>query len=306
MAANTWNKPLNPHTKPKSRFSFGKRVGHRLEWCVLSALLAVFSWLPMPVASNISGYIGRALGRIASQRRIARRNLHRVFPHLNTAQVEATIHGMTENMGRYFGELAHIASLTKEQFHAITEVVGAEHYHAAIHDPRGSLFFSAHMGNWEWGAKAAWALGTPFSAVYRPLNNPFVERVTTTIRNHYQRKAIPKSSAGARELINTLKRGEAIAILIDQKMRGGEQIPFFGHDAPTSTSLGDMALKYGSPIIPTRVERIGKHRFRVTFEAPLDTAGKNATEIMNAAHRTLERWISERPEQWFWVHKRWG
>lgn len=307
MAANTWNEPLNaPTPLPQKHVSLCKRVGHRLEWCILASLLAFFSWLPLSTAADVTGLIGKMLGKIAPQRKRARRNLQHIFPHQNTAEREAIIDGMCESMGRYFGEMAHIGGMSAEEFRTITEIVGEEHYHAAVHDPRGSLFFSAHMANWEWAAKTAWVLGTPFSIVYRPLNNPLIEAVTTNIRNTYQRNSIPKSSAGARELINTLRRGEPIAILIDQKMSNGIPIPFFGHDAPTSTSLGDMALKYGSPIVPTRVERIGKHRFRVTFEPPLDTSGKDALDIMKDAHSVLERWISERPEQWFWVHRRWG
>ncbi|MBM3618643.1 MAG: hypothetical protein FJX23_08915, partial [Alphaproteobacteria bacterium] len=300
-------KPLSsPTPQPQKQLSLCKRVGHRLEWCILASLLTVFSWLPMSTAAGITGFLGKVLGRIAPQSNRARRNLQLVFPHQNTAEREAIVSGMCESMGRYFGELAHVGDMSAEQFRTITEIVGEEHYHAAVNDPNGSLFFSAHMANWEWGAKTAWVLGTPFSIVYRPLNNPLIEAVTTGIRNKYQRTGIPKSGAGGRELISTLKRGEPVAILIDQKMSSGRPIPFFGHDAPTSTSLADMALKYGSPIVPTRVERIGKHRFLVTFEPPLDTVGKDAVGIMQEAHSVLERWISERPEQWFWVHRRWG
>lgn len=291
---------------PSSRFSPLKRISHWLEGGLLYATMWGLGRLPRETASNLMGSIARACGPLLSQNRVARRNLHRAFPQWTEKQVEATLLGMWENMGRYYGELSHVAEMSRDTYRQITEIVGEEHYYAALASGKGSLFFSAHMGNWEWGAKAAWVLGTPFSIVYRPLNNPYAEATTTGIRNHYQTAGIPKTNAGGRELIATLKRGQPVAILIDQKMRSGIPIPFFGHDAPTSTALADMALKYDCPIVPTRVERIDTHRFRVTFEPPLAIAGKDAAAIMGDAHRVLERWISERPEQWFWVHKRWG
>lgn len=109
-----------------------------------------------------------------------------------------------------------------------------------------------------------------------------------------------------------LRQGEPVAILIDQKLNTGQPVPFFGRDAMTATAIADLAIKYGYPIIPTRVERVSDTpSFRITFEAPVqwqktDNAQADALTIMGKLHSIMEDWIRAHPSQWFWVHKRWG
>lgn len=81
---------------------------------------------------------------------------------------------------------------------------------------------------------------------------------------------------------------------------------FFGQDAPTAVAAAHTSIKYGSPLIPTRVERLVGSRFRVTFEPPLVTEGKTAAEVTQETLDITERWVREKPAQWFWVHRRWA
>lgn len=263
-------------------------------------------------ASAVMGKFARSLGPFIPVSSIAKKQLRQIFPNWPDEKIQAVIKSMWENMGCYFGELPHIGNMTREEFFERTEIIGAEHYHNIINSEKGSLFFSCHMANWEWGAKTAWALGKPFSIVYRPLNNPYAEVWMTDTRNHYQTAGIPKTSAGNRELLMTLRRGDPVAILIDQRMRTGVPIPFFGHDALTSTTIADLAIRYDYPIVPLQIERIkGTCRFRATFEPPIayektGDSKHDALNLMKETHAIMERWITQHPEQWFWVHRRWN
>lgn len=295
------------------RHSFLKRIRYALEWLTLKTLFAILRLTSIRTSSAIMGAFGRAVAPLlGSKTAIARKNLRHAFPDWDDARITATIKGMGENMGRYLGEFPHIAPMSAEDFRKIAEIRGEEHLRTATADGKGSLFFSAHMANWELGAKSSWACGVPFAIVYRPLNNPWVDKDTSAHRDRYQLRGLPKSASGSRELMKTLRKGEPVAILIDQKMNTGVPIPFFGRDAMTSTAIADLAVKYGYPIIPTRVERLGRGvTFRITFEPPVrwtpsGDARADAETLMRQLHGIMEGWIRERPEQWFWVHKRWG
>lgn len=295
------------------RYPFLKRMQHALEWGILSALFAVLRCTSIQTSSDTVGRLARAISPlVTSKNRVARQNLQHAFPNWDDERTDAVIKDMWENMGRYLGEFPHIAPMSAGDFRQLAEIRGEENLKAATSGGEGSLFFSAHMGNWELGAKSSWACGVPFAIVYRPLNNPWVDKATNEHRDQYQLRGLPKNASGSRELMKTLRNGQPVAILIDQKMNTGIPVPFFGRDAMTSTAIADLAVKYGYPIIPTRVERLGRQaKFRITFEPPVQwsptgDARADAAALMRQLHSIMERWISERPEQWFWVHKRWG
>jgi Kdo2-lipid IVA lauroyltransferase/acyltransferase len=292
--------------------SLFKRLRHALEWAVLQALFALFRLIGLHGSSAMMGRLARWLGpKVRRKSTIARRNLQAAFPEWSEERLDATIAGMWENIGRYLGEFPHIARLSKDEFLEIADIQGIHHLQAATAQG-GALFFSAHMANWELGAKASWACGHPFAIVYRPLNNPWADRIANDHRDCYQLRGLPKNAAGSRELIRTLRDGEPVAMLIDQKLSAGQPIEFFGREAMTSTAIADLAVKYGYPIIPTRVERVSDApSFRITFEAPVqwENTGnmqQDAIAIMEKLHGIMEGWIRAHPAQWFWVHKRWG
>ena len=99
-------------------------------------------------------------------------------------------------------------------------------------------------------------------------------------------------------------------MLVDQKMNDGISVPFLGRQAMTAPALAELALKYGCPIVPARVERLNGAHFRLTFYPPMEipNSGDKQTDtlsIMTVVNQQLGNWIMERPEQWVWVHNRW-
>ena len=171
------------------------------------------------------------------------------------------------------------------------------------------ILFSGHLANWEIAALAAGQCGIDIAQVYRTANNPFVDRMIRRWRGG-QGEFIPKEAVG-RRAVAALRRGAHLTILVDQKLNEGIPVPFFGRPAMTAPTVALLALRFGADVLPARVERLGGARFRLTIEPPLplpDT-GNRATDVaalMTVVNGTLERWIRERPEQWFWVHRRWA
>ena len=120
----------------------------------------------------------------------------------------------------------------------------------------------------------------------------------------------PKGPKGSIKMLRALKEGHSLAMLVDQKMNDGIAVPFFGRDAMTAPAIAEFALRYDMPLIPARVIRTQGAHFKATIYPPLTCKKTGDTEkdvltIMTTVNATLESWIRENPEQWFWVHKRW-
>jgi Kdo2-lipid IVA lauroyltransferase/acyltransferase len=107
-----------------------------------------------------------------------------------------------------------------------------------------------------------------------------------------------------------LRQGDHLTMLADQKLNDGVPVPFFGRDAMTAPALALLARRFDCDLLPARVERLKGARFRLTVFPPLGlprsgNAHADVAALLGEVNRTLEGWIRDRPEQWFWLHRRW-
>lgn len=284
-----------------------KRLRQRLEALAARGVFAVLAALPVDAASGMAGAIARFLGPHLKVSRVARRNLARAFPGKTPVEIEAIVADVWENLGRVAGEFPHIGWL----IHNRVEVEGMEHLHALRDDGQPGLFVSAHLGNWELAGAIATREGMPLSLVYRHANNPWMEDLYRRGRMASASGGqIPKGPEGARKIMQVLKAGGHVGMLVDQKMNDGIPIPFFGRDAMTAPAVGRFAVKFDCPIVPTKVERLKGAHFRMTFYPPVEqpVSGDphaDTVAVMTALNVMIEDWIRARPGQWLWLHKRW-
>ena len=292
----------------------GARLWRRLIVHPAQALIAhgVFHFarlLPLDVASALGGWLGRVVGPRLTITRRARRNLERAFPSMSAPEIETVIRDMWDNLGRTIFEFPNLHAIRFSGDDRRVEVVGGEHIDALRDDGKPGIFFSAHMANWETAALSVTHRGLPIHLIYRAPNNRWVERLFQH-RWPGGGELIPKGAAGARRALKLMGEGGHLGMLVDQKMNDGIPVPFFGRDAMTAPALAQFALKFDCPVIPTRVERLGGARFRITHLPPLvpPRSGDRHADIaamMAEVNAILEGWIRERPEQWLWLHGRW-
>ena len=286
-----------------------RRARYWLEYVLARTLFALFGALPLDRASALGGWIGRNVGpRLAITAR-ARANLRHAFPDLDAAGIERVTRGMWDNLGRVVAEYSHLGDFHIYEDDRV-EVIGVDHAERLRDDGIGGIFFAAHLANWELPSLAASQRGLPLVQIYRAANNPHVDRLIVRAREAVGGAHHPKSPAGARELLKALRRGEHLALLVDQKFNEGIAVPFFGRDAMTAPAPAELALRFQVPLVPVRVERLDGARFRVTVYPPmtLRDTGDRAADVLDAMTRInalFEDWIRERPEQWLWLHRRW-
>jgi len=216
---------------------------------------------------------------------------------------------MWDNLGRVAAEYPHLRKIRVFEPGGRVETHGFEHMDRAVAAGRRMIIFSGHLANWEIGMLAAVQYGSPVAQIYRAANNPRVDRMIRRFRGAGG-ELIPKGPVAARRAIAVLRSGEHLTLLADQKMNDGIPVPFFGRAAMTAPAFAALALRFDCDLLPARVERLGCTHFRLTVFPPLPlprtgNAHADIAALMALVNRTLEAWIRDRPEQWFWLHRRW-
>jgi KDO2-lipid IV(A) lauroyltransferase len=282
---------------------------YRIEAWLAALLFGGFGLLPLDRASALGGALARTIGPRLGITKRARTNLRRALPELDDSEIAAIIRGMWDNLGRVVAEYPHLRKIKVFAGDGRVEVRGIEHLDRALAAGRRVILFSGHLGNWEIAALAGGQYGLDIAQIYRAANNPLVDRLIGRLRGA-QGELIPKGAVASRRAVAALRRGGHLSLLVDQKMNDGIAVPFFGRDAMTAPALALFALHYDCDVLPVRVERTGGAHFRLTVcpKLPVPSGGDRVADVralMIAVNGMLETWIRERPEQWFWLHRRW-
>ncbi len=286
----------------------GRWIVHCFEAGAALLAFGLFRVLPVEVASWLGGTLLRLIGPQLEVSQVARRNLKAVFPDKPAVEIETIVCRMWDNLGRTIGELPHIATLIRDPDRV--QVDRPDIIATLRDDGQPGIVFSAHLGNWEVATVLGPRYGLPLAVFYRAPNNPLVRPLYRRIHGAGGAHLLAKGSGGAREALKILQRGGHLGILVDQKMSDGIQIPFLGREAMIAPALAQFAYRYGCPVVPSRVIRLGGARFRFVIQPPLTlpaTGDRQAdvVETMRRVNAFIETWIRDTPEQWLWIHRRW-
>jgi Kdo2-lipid IVA lauroyltransferase/acyltransferase len=292
--------------------SSGAPVGlaYRLEAWLARLMFGGFGLLPLDRASALGGALTRRIGPHLGISKRAWINLRRALPELDEAAIDTIIRGMWENLGRVAAEYPHLRRIKVFAGDGRVETRGLEHLDRALASGRRVILFSAHLANWEIAALAGGQYGLDIAQIYRAANNPLIDRLVGRLRGD-QGELIPKGAVASRRALAVLRRGGHLSLLVDQKLNDGIAVPFFGRDAMTAPALALFALRYECDVLPVRIERTGGAHFRLTVYPPIarpqaDDRDTGVLALMTEVNRTVEGWVRERPEQWFWLHRRWS
>ena len=288
--------------------SFSEDLTWRIEALAYDALSAVLRLLPVDWVSNFGSGLMKLIGPMTAYQSVAMTNLGFAFPEKSEAEKAAILKGVWDNVGRTFAEFVVMDRISPKT--GRVEIVGLERLAAIKASGKPVIFVSGHFANWETMMVGLFSAGIAAHVAYRPTNNPYVNRRIVEGRARYGIELLSPKGKGGRELMLSLRRGTSIAILIDQKDTSGLDAPFLGRPAPTMAGAARMALHYGLEVQPLSVERLGPARFRMTVHEPMtmEETGDKARDILEGTariNRFLEGVIRGRPQDWFFVHRRW-
>lgn len=281
-----------------------------LEAVLFDAATALARLFPIDSVSNFGARVFRTLGPLTSAHRVAERNLRIAFPDAGDPEIKRLLRAQWTELGRSLAEFTIVDRIVADT--GRLEIDGLERLQAIAAGAGPVVFISGHFSNFELMAAAMVRAGVKVQVTYRAMNNTYVDERVRRVRYRYGvRLFAPKGLEGARELIRALERGESVALMNDQKFNGGVEAPFFGVMAHTAPGPSTFALRFGIPLQPLSVQRIGDAaRFRVIVHDPImleDTGDRQAD--VEAGVRKINAFVEDRvrarPTEWFWVHRRW-
>jgi KDO2-lipid IV(A) lauroyltransferase len=256
------------------------------------------------------GYLFFVISR--KHRRIALDNLSRAFAdRLDDRERRRIARASFVHLGMICVDAAYFPRLLRQPIERVAVYEGVEHLHAAAADGRGVLVFSGHFGHWEVVALLQHRLGMPLSMVVRPLDNPWFDRLLARLRCLAGNTLLPKRNA-ARGILRALRSGRAVALLIDQNVRGegGVFVDYFGHPAATTPSLATFAFKSGAPIVPVFSYPLPDGRLHIRYGAPIRPVRRGSLQedivaVMGECTAVVEHEVRHAPQYWLWMHDRW-
>ena len=284
-----------------------KKIRYFVEFLIIIFLLVIFKILGFKLASSLGGLIGRLFGPLFRSKKKILSNISKALPEIEEKNTELIVKKMWENYGRILSEYMFIKNFRNSKYKKFLTIEGQEILNELKDSKEPVVFISGHFNNFELMAMQIEKSGINLAAIYRPLNNIFLNKIMEKIRTKYIcRKQIKKGGSGTRELLESFKNNYSIAIMIDQRVSESIKTNFFGHKASTTTIPAQLVKKFGSKIVPIYIERINGVYFKMTINKPV-SFDKESTieEITLNLNKWLEKMILINPGQWIWSHDRW-
>ena len=284
-----------------------KHIKYFLEFLIICFLFLIFIIVGYKIASDIGYFIGKTIGPKFRTKKIIIENIMNLNSSIKNDQINMIIKKMWGNYGRILAEYVFIPSFRKKKLENYLKIEGLENLEKIKNNGKPTVFISGHFNNFELMAMIIEREGIELSAVYRPLNNKFLNIIMEYLRKNYICKTqIKKGLKGVREALTYFKKGKSLAIMIDQRVTEGIDVKLFGKNAFTTTIPAQFVKKFNCIIQPVYIERIDGVNFKIYFDKQLDF-DKNTTieSITGTLNKWLEVKISKNPDQWIWTHNRW-
>jgi KDO2-lipid IV(A) lauroyltransferase len=279
-----------------------------LEYICVYLIYKLVSVLPTPFVSFLGGSIFKFIGPYTKTHRIVKRNYMQIFPSASKKQILKQSKLNWFNTGKTFLELFILPKIISAN-NKIT-INGLEYIKDVQNNNEQVIFIGIHESNWEILLPTIDKIGISVGGIYRHINNPYIDKLILKIRKKsiISNKSFytPKGKQSAKEIIDGIKKGLSVVLLIDQKDSAGEIVPFF--NIPTKTQIGflKLAKKYNMKIIPVHNIRNKDNNFTIQFYPPLEKFSKELSDIdvMKKIHGIIEEWIKECPSNYFLQHNR--
>lgn len=284
---------------------------HRLEYLFARAVIAVVRVMPDGMVQAFGTAVGRAFFVLdRHHRRIADANLAFAFPSRSAAERRAIVRGAFEHFGRVLFDLLKFSTRSRADMLAHLEFEGSERVRLAYAQGKGVFILGSHFGSWEVNGLAHALHFAPMGLLVRPLDNGPVNGLLEEIRQRTGNTVISRKGT-LRRVLRMLQDGAGVGVLIDQHVHGRDavHVDFFNRPAATTRLIALLALRTGAPIVPTFALPLGRGRYRIVYEHPIEPPAGDAEDAIRVFTQrctdSLEMWVRRYPELWLWMHRRW-
>lgn len=281
-----------------------KLLKYTVEFCTISIFFLFFKILGLKISSYISGKIFNLIGPLFRSKKTINYNFKTALPDASPEDIKKYIN----NMWNYYGKiLAEYVFLKNFRNNTNIQISGKEILDKLKKNNENVIFISGHFDNFELMAMTLDKNEIKVAAIYRPLNNFFLNKVMVYLRKKYICKnQLKKGRSSVRQMVKMFKDGYSLALMIDQRVSEGIKSPFFKKEALTTTIPAQFIKKFDCKVVPIYIERKSGVNFVVKIFEPIkfhkDEELKKITAKLN---NWLEKMILKNPSKWIWSHNRW-
>ena len=283
------------------------KIKYFFQFIFLIFLFFIFKLLGIKYSSIISGKLLTIIGPLFRSQKVCYNNLSIAFPEFDDFKKKDILKKMWFNYGRILAEYMFISKFRNSKLSQNIVIENQEELDKIKNNSKPAIFISGHFNNFELMAMHLEKSGIDLAAIYRPLNNIFLNPLMERIRKKYIcKKQIKKGISGTKELLKCFKQGSSIALMIDQRVSEGIKCSLFNKQALTTTIPAQFVKKYGANIVPIYIERIKDNNFKIKIYKSLKFTNNDTLETITIhLNKVLEKMIIKKPEQWIWTHNRW-
>jgi KDO2-lipid IV(A) lauroyltransferase len=277
------------------------------QFILILALLIIFKISGLKISRFMSSRISLIFGKFIRSTKIIESNISFVFPNSDKKFQEIITKNMWKTYGKILAEYIFIKCFRKDMSEKYIKVKGGEILENIKFTKTPVIFISGHFDNFELMAMQIEKSGVDVAAIYRPLNNFFLNPLMEYIRKKYIcKKQIKKGVAGTKEILKYFKSGTSVALMIDQRVSQGIKSMFFRKIALTTTLPAQFVKKFNCKIVPIYIERTMNENFILSVNKPISfDKNKTINDITLEINQILEKMILNNPNQWIWSHNRW-
>lgn len=284
-----------------------KHIKYFLEFIFIIILFLIFKLIGLKLSRILASYLFVILGPLFRSKKTIFSNISLAFPNSEENLKKNISKKMWQSYGRILAEyifIKNFRSFNSEKYFSIT---GQKILDEVKNSNEPVIFVSGHFDNFELMAMHIEKSGINLAAIYRPLNNYFLNPTMENIRKKFIcEKQIKKGVSGTKEILKHFKSGTSIALMIDQRVSQGIKSKFFNKDALTTTIPAQFVKKFNCKIVPIFIERNDVENFNLEIMNPLTFDNQETIEsITLKLNKILEKMIVRNPYQWIWSHNRW-
>ena len=282
-----------------------KVINYFLQSILIYSFFLIGRLFGLKISRKIFAYLFLKIGSAFKSKTTIKENLEIFSKKVTSPDEKNIVDGMWKNYGKTFIEYIFLNYFRKNNSHV--NIINEKNLLQISREKKSVIFISGHFANFELMSMEITKKNIPLAAIYRPLNNIFLNPFMEYLRKKYVCKnQIKKGINGVRESIEYIKKNHCIALMIDQRVSEGEKIDFFNKPALTTTLPAQLSMKFNLDIVPVFIERDHKNNFNIEFQNKINPVKfKNKIDLTKELNNILEKMVIRNPTQWIWTHDRW-
>ncbi len=296
--------------------STGRKVRYWFEALALKLVARSIQLLPRRVMLGLSHGVGSIAYYLLNRpRKIALANLAIALGATHSPRRRKEIARRSfQNFSRTMFGLFWSARMNPESFRQLVVFEDAVLTQVrALHQTgRGVIYIGLHYGDWEMAGLCAGFVGVPVNIVTDTMRNTRMEQIFADLRSRSGSRVVGQEGA-VLKLFRALRRGEGVALLIDQHANqrlGGEWLEFFGLPTFSNVAAAALSLRTSAPVVPFLATPQSDGRVVLEFGEPIAVppTSDQENDIRTLSQKCLqfcEDRVRAKPELWLWSYKRW-